>query len=197
MGGVDTMKPIGPLMREHRTIERMLALMKQEQQYILQTLEVDEVFINATIDFFTTYVDMAHHGKEEGIQFKTLDTKNMTAELCDIMEELIQEHQMARDIVIDLGSSLHLYNKGNDEVARQVAGNLGRMIELYPMHIEKEDKHFFYPSLDYLTQEEQDTMLNAFWKFDQDIIQERYGKLIDDMKVRQAKFPALSQTPTG
>jgi hypothetical protein len=45
------MIPIGPLMREHRLIERVLKLMKGELQRIRETNRVDPVFIEAATDF--------------------------------------------------------------------------------------------------------------------------------------------------
>jgi hemerythrin-like domain-containing protein len=55
------MKPFGPLMVEHRLIERMVALMKSRLDILeageaVQTRELDE-FIRSAVDFFRTYAD--------------------------------------------------------------------------------------------------------------------------------------------
>jgi hemerythrin-like domain-containing protein len=51
---------------------------------------------------------------------------------------------------------------------------------LFPKHIEKEDKHFFYPILDYFTGKEQDAMLQEFWEFDKKMIHEKYKKVVEE-----------------
>ena len=66
------MLPTGPLMMEHRIIERMVKLMNEESHRIEERGRVDLGFIDATLDFLRTYADRCHHGKEEGILFKDL-----------------------------------------------------------------------------------------------------------------------------
>jgi hemerythrin-like domain-containing protein len=52
------------------------------------------------------------------------------------------------------------------------------LVTLYPAHIEKEDKRFFYPCLEYFSREEQDKMLAEFWEFDRKMIHEKYQNVI-------------------
>lgn len=59
------MMPAGPLMKEHRLIERMIRLMNARLAEIKQSGEVDLLFIDAAIDFLRTYADQCHHGKED------------------------------------------------------------------------------------------------------------------------------------
>lgn len=183
------MKPIGPLMREHRVIERMITLMEQECHRMQKARKTDFIFVSSVIDFFKIYVDRTHHDKEEQIQFKKLETKDMTPELRRIMKELIDEHDRARAIITALDRASISFNSSDTMVLQDIIDNFRGMIELYPMHIEKEDKHFFYPTLDYLTREEQDAMLHDFWEFDRNIIHEKYNRVIEDMKARLAKSP--------
>ena len=69
------MIPIGPLMREHRLIERMVSLMKDQCDLIESSGNADPVFIETAVDFFRTYADKCHHGKEEEILFRDLAAK--------------------------------------------------------------------------------------------------------------------------
>ena len=62
--------PIGPLMREHRLIERMVKLMEEEMRKISETKEINPDFIDVAINFVRTYADKCHHGKEEDILFE-------------------------------------------------------------------------------------------------------------------------------
>ena len=61
------MKPIGPLMIEHRLIERIVDLLKRNLVKIKETTQVSYIFIDAAVDFFRTYADRTHHGKEEDV----------------------------------------------------------------------------------------------------------------------------------
>jgi hemerythrin-like domain-containing protein len=55
-----------------------------------------------------------------------------------------------------------------------------QLTDFYPKHIEKEDKHFFYPCQEYLTKEEQEKMLVEFWEFDRKMIHEKYNKVFEE-----------------
>ena len=69
------MQPIGLLMKKHRLIERMITLLETELQQSKKSLKIDTEFIKVAIDFFKTYADRTHHGKEEDILFKSLSKK--------------------------------------------------------------------------------------------------------------------------
>ena len=64
----------------------------------------------------------------------------------------------------------------------EITNNMKRLVELYPAHIEKEDKYFFYPCMEYFNKQEQDDMLQEFWDFDQKMIHEKYQKVVDKLK---------------
>jgi len=66
------MMPIAPLMIEHRLIERMIKVMKNEVNVISATGRARPEFIDAAVDFIRTYADRCHHGKEEDILFRQL-----------------------------------------------------------------------------------------------------------------------------
>jgi hemerythrin-like domain-containing protein len=55
------------------------------------------------------------------------------------------------------------------------------LTEFCPQHIEKEDKHFFFPCMNYFTPAEQQRMLQEFWEFDKKMIHEKYTKIIEEL----------------
>lgn len=177
------MKPIGPLMVEHRLIERMVGLLDVELQRIKDVHEVDYFLLNTGIDFFRTYADRTHHGKEEDILFKALENKKLTPELQRIMEELVTEHVLARKTVGALNDATENDRK-NRSTIKEIIQNLSRLVDLYPKHIEKEDKHFFYPVLEYFSRDEQDKMLQEFWEFDRNMIHDKYRKVVENLGSR-------------
>ena len=66
------MKPIGPLMWEHRLIEKMLVSMMRHIDQVEKTKMVNPLIIDIAVDFVRIYADRTHHGKEEEILFRDL-----------------------------------------------------------------------------------------------------------------------------
>ena len=174
------MKPIWPLMWEHRLIEKMAGLFTREINRIKEENAVNTVFIASAVDFFRTYADRTHHGKEEDILFRDLEKKRLSPEHNRIMRELVEEHIFARKTVGRLLEANRKYLGGDKNSITDVISCLKELSELYPKHIEKEDKHFFFPILDYFTAEEQAAMLKEFWEFDKNMIHEKYRKVVEE-----------------
>jgi hemerythrin-like domain-containing protein len=174
------MKPIGPLMWEHRLIEKMVHIFNREIARITENNTVNTVLVVSAVDFFRTYADRTHHGKEEDILFRDLAGKKLLSEHDRIMKELVEEHIYARKTVGALLVANAKYVKGNVHEAQEILKCLKALSELYPKHIEKEDRRFFFPILDYFTRQEQDAMLQEFWEFDRNMIHEKYKKVVDE-----------------
>ncbi len=172
------MKPIGPLMWEHRLIEKMLEIAGREVEKIRERGTVDPVFIDTTVDFVRTYADRTHHGKEEDILFRDLAKKKMSPEHARIVDELIEEHKYGRATVKRLVEAKNRYLQG-EETLPEIVECLKALVSFYPRHIEKEDKHFFFPILDYFSAEEQERMLEEFREFDREMIHEKYRKVVE------------------
>jgi len=176
------MMPIGPLMIEHRLIERIVPVLKEELSRINETNEVNPVLIEIAVDFFRTYADRTHHGKEEDILFRELKKKQLSSEHQKIMDELIEEHVYARRVVGNLLMSKDLYMQGDTNALKVVVDRLNDLIKLYPAHIEKEDKRFFIPVMDYFSKQEQDDMLQESWEFDRKMIHEKYENIVEKLE---------------
>jgi hemerythrin-like domain-containing protein len=176
------MKPIGPLMREHRLIERMVSLISRELKQISGTNKADLEFLMTVVDFFRTYADRTHHGKEESMLFRELAKKRLSGEHKRMMDELIEEHIFGRKLVSKLADAMESYRGSGADALKDIKACLKELIAFYPAHIEKEDKRFFYPCLEYLTKQEQDSMLQEFWEFDREMIHERYQRVVGQME---------------
>lgn len=172
------MMPIGPLMIEHRLIERMIGVLEREIHRIETERHVNTVFIDSTVDFIRFYADKCHHGKEEDILFRELQGKPISGEHRRIMDELIAEHRWGRKITGRLVDANTKYLKGEGEALSTVADCLELLVDFYPKHIEKEDKHFFVPIMEYFSNQEKDAMLNEGYEFDRNLIHERYQNVV-------------------
>jgi hemerythrin-like domain-containing protein len=180
------MKPIGPLMREHRLIERMIGILDNELKRMNERNKADIELLTVAVDFFRTYADRTHHGKEEDILFRELARKPLSQEHRKIMNELIAEHVYARKTVSALVDARDKYSQGNQKSVKDIAKYVGELLKFYPAHIEKEDQHFFYPILDYFNKQEQDAMLEEFWEFDRMLIHEKYQKIVESLETGKA-----------
>jgi hemerythrin-like domain-containing protein len=175
------MKPIGPLMWEHRLIEEMLKKIKEEVGIIRRNNRFNPVYIDTIVDFIQLYADRTHHGKEEDILFKALGEKPLSMDHKRIMEELVTEHVYSRQTVARLIAAKEQYMNGDEAMLHDVIDILLKLASFYPEHIYKEDKTFFYPIMEYFTDQEQQEMLLAFWEFDRKMIHEKYRKVVGSL----------------
>jgi hemerythrin-like domain-containing protein len=181
------MLPVDLLVAEHRVIERIVKPMQEERERIAKTGLVDTNFIVRAVDFFRTYADQFHHGKEEAILFKELSQKKLSDEESKMMLELMMEHAYARKTVHALESAMEAFLAGKSELINDILKMLLALEELYPKHIQKEDEQFFYPAMKYFTQLEQEEMLNKFEDFDRNFINMKYQKIIKTLEAGSDK----------
>jgi hemerythrin-like domain-containing protein len=172
------MMPIGPLMIEHRLIERMIKIADKRFESFKNDKETDFNFINTLTDFLRTYADRCHHGKEENILFRELGKKKISSEHKKIMNELTEEHRLARATVGRLDQANRECRNGSPEAFKSIIESIDYLIEFYPKHIEKEDKKFFIPVMDYFSEEEKDAILQEGYEFDKGLIHEVYGDIV-------------------
>ena len=156
------MQARGPLMIEHRLIERMISVIKDVLAKIESTQKVDPVFVDIAVDFIRVYADQTHHGKEEDILFRELKNKRLSDEDRRVMNELIEEHVFGRQTTKALVVANTRYRDGDETALADIADKLQTLIEFYPKHIEKEDKVFFPSSRNYFTDTEDQAILAEF-----------------------------------
>ena len=183
------MQPIGPLMIEHRLIERLIALMQRELTRMKDNIAVDRefafvdpVFIDAAVDFMKTYADRCHHGKEEDLLFAALAKKDLAPEHRLLMEELISDHAWGRRTTASLVEAKNDFLLDKAGALDDLLLHLEEMVVFYPRHIEKEDKHFFIPCLDYFSAAEKAELLEKMAEFDQKLIHEKYRGIVEGIE---------------
>jgi hemerythrin-like domain-containing protein len=186
------MQPIGPLMIEHRLIERLINLMAREFKRIKANIEVDPEFafvdpgfIDTAVEFIRTYADRCHHGKEDDLLFKALAAKDLSPEHRQTMDDLIREHAWAREATASLVKAKEAYLLEKPGALDDLMEHMGKLVDFYPRHIDKEDKHFFIPCMAYLSQAEQAELLARMQEFDRQLIHEKYRGVVESMEQRR------------
>jgi hemerythrin-like domain-containing protein len=172
------MMPIGPLMIEHRLIERMITQLERERDSIHGGSTPDIQFLRSAVDFLRNYADRTHHGKEEDILFRDLKEKPLSPKMQAVMEKLVRDHERSRENTGALLAAIDEMDDGEDRL-EEIERRLHFLTDLYPEHIRKEDKDFFIQVMELFTREEMDNMLDEFLEFDRKMIHERYGKMVD------------------
>ncbi len=176
------MQARGPLMIEHRLIERMIAIVKASLTQIESTKKIDPVFVDKVVDFIRTYADRTHHGKEEDILFRDLSERAIPPKDQSIMKELVDEHVFGRQTTKALVEANTRYRNGDVSAFSDITDRLRTLTEFYPKHIEKEDKVFFPAYSSCLTDEEDKKMLSEFYEFDKRMIHEKYMSVVQELE---------------
>jgi len=176
------MLPVEVLITEHRLIIYAVDALKKEQQKIVASGKLDPNFIMTAVDFFRTYADRYHHGKEEGILFNALFNRKLSEADTAMMRDLIMEHASARRTVTRLEGLKTGYIGGDEKTLGGILESLNTLIELYPRHIKKEDEHFFIQVMQYFTETEQQEMLQKFLEYDQNFTDNRYKQTIESLQ---------------
>ncbi|MFH0974396.1 MAG: hemerythrin domain-containing protein [Spirochaetota bacterium] len=176
------MQARGPLMIEHRLIEKMINVIQKKLKLAEQEKSVDPYFIDTAVDFIRIYADRTHHGKEEDILFRNLRNKNLSEKDHKLMSELIKDHLLGRKTTKALVEANTRYRNGDKGSLLEITECLKMLIEFYPKHIKKEDDVFFPASRTYFSDEEDQAMLAEFWDFDRKMIHEKYEAVVKEFK---------------
>jgi hemerythrin-like domain-containing protein len=170
--------PIGPLMIEHRLIERMILVMGNEIERIQTSKTANPKFIDTAVNFIRTYADQCHHGKEEKILFRDLEKKKLKPSDRQIMDELIQEHVLGRKLTGQLVDAKSKYETGDKAFLKVIIDTMQQLVDFYPRHIAKEDKIFFKSAMKYFNKTEKDEMLKEEYEFDRNFIHVVYKNIV-------------------
>jgi hemerythrin-like domain-containing protein len=174
--------PAGPLMAEHRVIERMLAILERQLMLVAREGCIDPAIVDTATDFIRTYADRCHHGKEEDILFRRLAEKSLDAGVAQTMAGLIEDHVRGRQLTRSLVEANERYRAGDEPALNGIESCMRELVAFYPAHIEKEDRHFFKPCLEYFTDEEKAAMLADFEEFDRALIHQKYRGIVEDLE---------------
>ncbi len=178
------MIPAGPLMIEHRLIERMIAVMDRHRVQIDAGQAPDVALLDTFTDFLRYYADKCHHGKEEDLLFKVLATKDLPMDMRAAMDRLIADHRLSRQATAQLEALTASLRGGDRSAIAPISSLLAGLVKLYPDHIHREDRLFFPQAMQYLDPQERDEMVRAFQEFDRKLIHEKYGQVVQGAERR-------------
>ena len=138
------MYSIDLMIKEHNYIKLMLKVIKKASCVILEGGKVSDSDFRKIISFVKNYADNHHHGKEEEILFK-----EMQSHLGEIGKNLIQhgmlvEHDLGRLHIIELEKALDNYKTNPNTLNKlSIITEACGYANLLERHIDKENEVVF------------------------------------------------------
>ena len=137
------MKPTETLKHEHQIVLLVLKGAEREARSIQAGSGAHEEEIEQMVDFFRTFVDRCHHGKEERHLFPAMHGKGMPLE-AGPLAVMLHEHELGRSAVRAVAGALERVKRGEAGRRRRISRTaLLGYVELLRSHISKEDNVLF------------------------------------------------------
>jgi hemerythrin-like domain-containing protein len=149
------MKATDVLMAEHRVIEQVLNVLEVIARRAEQREGFDTAAAEKAIDFFRTFADLCHHGKEEDLLFPRLEAHGLPRD-GGPTGVMMHEHELGRDLLRQMAAAVeHKSPAGFAEPARDY-------VRLLRDHIWKEDQRLFQMAGQVLTAADDDELMREF-----------------------------------
>ena len=167
------------LLYEHKIIYLLLDKLKIKIEEIKKKQDVQGNFIDLFTDFFITYIDVYHHGKEENIMFERLKRKPLSVHHQNSIKLLMEQHNIGRKLIEKIITITADYFKGKKDNIKILINLLSEFHKLYLEHAYFEDNSFFNEVINYFTDSEKEQLTQDFFRFNIKMIDEKYKNLID------------------
>jgi hemerythrin-like domain-containing protein len=137
------MKPIDDLKMEHEAVKITLRVLDRICDEAEKTGEIaNPDHLEQLIEFFSTFVDRCHHGKEEELLFPAMEAVGVSRAGGPI-GVMLKEHQQGRDAVSKMKAALVRNRAGDRGALRDIVHQARAYITLLNQHIEKENNVLF------------------------------------------------------
>lgn len=101
----EPMQATSQLVNEHQVILRVLECLERMARAADARGTLDTASAGEALDFFSTFADRCHHGKEESVLFPTLEKKGLPQNVGPIAV-MLADHEAGRDLVRSMKRSL-------------------------------------------------------------------------------------------
>jgi hemerythrin-like domain-containing protein len=181
------MRPTDILESEHRIIEQVLSCLEKIADHGLARGRLDEDAARQALDFFQTFADGCHHGKEECHLFPLMEAKGFPRQ-GGPTGVMLNEHEQGRRHIRAMHEALPGAGSGQDTSLQEFARHARAYVELIRLHILKEDQRLFPMANQVFTPEDQASLLDRFAHVEQHDMpegaHERYLQLADSLAER-------------
>lgn len=182
------MTAIEELKHEHKAVRLTLRILEKIAEKAERTGTLtDAGDLDQLFDFFATFVDRCHHGKEEELLFPALESVGVSREGGPI-GVMLAEHQTGRDLVVKMKAQKHQLQNGDKTAAMEFKETAAAYIRLLDHHIEKENTILFPMAQAHLSQGDLEEMKRGFDAIETEKIgagkHEAFHKMIETFEER-------------
>ena len=135
------------LSREHRNIERLLAVLERELELFERGERPDYEVIRAIISYFEVYPEVYHHPQED-LVFARLKTRDPAA--AARVGDLAREHKKGSDRLRRVAQAVESVLMDQEVLRETVHATIRDFIEHERRHMMMEDRYFFPAALEAL-----------------------------------------------
>ncbi len=155
------------LRQEHDAILQMLDVSEALAQRLAAGAPVEPQRLTEMLEFFQTFADRCHHGKEEDLLFPLLERKGLMRAGGPV-GVMLDEHEQGRALVRRMTDAAQAYNDHDATAGRRYADASRRYASLLRQHIDKENHILFMLADRLLSPAEQDDLVRAFERVEVD-----------------------------
>jgi hemerythrin-like domain-containing protein len=180
------MNAIDELINEHEAVRLTLRILNRIGQEIATTGKISNPeHLDQLFDFFSTFVDRCHHGKEEEQLFPALEEVGVSREGGPV-GVMLKEHQQGRDLVAKMKTALDKYENGNKDAAQIFVRHAKDYTTLLDFHIDKENNVLFPMAVKHLPESKLVELKKGFDRIETDKIgagkHEYYHQMLDALE---------------
>lgn len=179
------MQPFEHLVMEHDLIRKASLITKNFRNEINTKEPIRPRRYWMIVDFWSTYADIVHHGKEEQLLFPTIATKSAASEFIGTIDKLIEEHMYLLAYIVELRRFARPMFTGDRRARERVIECLDKYEQLIQPHMKLEEDELFPASANLLSDLELTKLAKEFKTMDTRTgtkIQLYYSELIDELK---------------
>ena len=178
------MQPMEYLVKEHRLITKAVSVTKDFRNEITAGEPIRPRRYWWLVDFWSTYADIVHHGKEEQWLFPILMEQGPTSEFGETIDKLVEEHMYLLAYIVELRRFARPMFTGDRRARERVIQCLDNYVELIQPHIRLEDEELFPIAKDLLSKSKMDELAKEFKAMDTRTgikVQSYYSDLVDKL----------------
>jgi len=157
------MQPTDILMNEHRVIEQVLNCLERILEQCTTEKKLDTKSAKQAIEFFRSYADRCHHGKEEAHLFPVMQANGFSGG-CSPVVVMLREHELGRLYIQGMDAVIEPAAAGDPESLKWFIQHGQSYLNLLKEHIRKEDICLFPAANHRLAEKDQQQLLAAFEK---------------------------------
>jgi len=178
------MQPLEYLAKEHRLIAEAVSVTEAFRNEINTGGPIRPRRYWKLVDFWSTYADIVHHGKEEQLLFPAIVEQSVASEYGATIDKLVEEHMYLLGYISDLRRWARPMFTGDRAARERVIRCLDGYLALIGPHIKLEDEELFPAAAEMLSKKELNELAKEFKALDARVspnVHSYYRDIVDNL----------------